>query len=330
MTASSLDVSNLLLGLLEAGDTSRAVALDTETVSASGHSEEAHLAPVGTPRVTADPVLLVGLLISAPADNSDLVVDGREELELGVDTTIVLVEGVGGLDTAGDGTVLHDLGLHLGGAGKAVVVRSVVLLVVNSPTLVLAGLALRARRPGAVLALVDGLAVEGGGVLGDVLLARRVRDTLLVGELVDTTGVATLARATGTAVDDDLGVEADGSGVLVTEKDVESIGEGRGGTLSPAGAAVDGDVLVLVPGKEVGTVDVSPVPAAGEVLLSDLLPGVGLEGLLTTGEGGLGNSAATLVLKQNAIEQGMRTLREDGIRSIFDGESTVDEVLKYT
>ena len=40
--------------------------------------------------------------------------------------------------------------------------------------------------------------------------------------------------------------------------------------------------------------------------------------------------AATLVLKQNAIEQGMRTLREDGIRSIFDGESTVDEVLKYT
>ena len=40
--------------------------------------------------------------------------------------------------------------------------------------------------------------------------------------------------------------------------------------------------------------------------------------------------AATLVLRQKAIEQGMRTLREDGLRSIFDGESTVEEVLKYT
>ena len=44
----------------------------------------------------------------------------------------------------------------------------------------------------------------------------------------------------------------------------------------------------------------------------------------------INSGAATLVIKQNAIEQGMRTLREDGIRSIFDGESTVDEVLKYT
>jgi type II secretory ATPase GspE/PulE/Tfp pilus assembly ATPase PilB-like protein len=26
----------------------------------------------------------------------------------------------------------------------------------------------------------------------------------------------------------------------------------------------------------------------------------------------------------------MRTLREDGIRSILDGETTVEEVLKYT
>lgn len=40
--------------------------------------------------------------------------------------------------------------------------------------------------------------------------------------------------------------------------------------------------------------------------------------------------APTLVLKQKAIEQGMRTLREDGIRAIFDGASTIEEVLKYT
>ena len=44
----------------------------------------------------------------------------------------------------------------------------------------------------------------------------------------------------------------------------------------------------------------------------------------------INSGAATLVLRQKAIEQGMRTLREDGVRSIFDGESTVEEVLKYT
>ena len=40
--------------------------------------------------------------------------------------------------------------------------------------------------------------------------------------------------------------------------------------------------------------------------------------------------APTVVLKQKAIELGMVTLRQDGIRSIFDGDTTVEEVLKYT
>jgi len=40
--------------------------------------------------------------------------------------------------------------------------------------------------------------------------------------------------------------------------------------------------------------------------------------------------APTVVIRQKAIEQGMVTLREDGLRSIFDGETTVEEVLKYT
>jgi len=44
----------------------------------------------------------------------------------------------------------------------------------------------------------------------------------------------------------------------------------------------------------------------------------------------INSGAATLVLRQSAIEQGMRSLRDDGLRSIFDGESTVEEVLKYT
>jgi type IV pilus assembly protein PilB len=40
--------------------------------------------------------------------------------------------------------------------------------------------------------------------------------------------------------------------------------------------------------------------------------------------------APTLTLKEKAIELGMVTLRQDGLRSIFAGDTTVDEVLKYT
>ena len=36
------------------------------------------------------------------------------------------------------------------------------------------------------------------------------------------------------------------------------------------------------------------------------------------------------VIRAKALELGMRTLREDGVRSILNGETTVEEVLKYT
>jgi type IV pilus assembly protein PilB len=38
----------------------------------------------------------------------------------------------------------------------------------------------------------------------------------------------------------------------------------------------------------------------------------------------------TVTLKQKAIELGMVTLRQDGLRSIFAGDTTIEEVLKYT
>jgi len=40
--------------------------------------------------------------------------------------------------------------------------------------------------------------------------------------------------------------------------------------------------------------------------------------------------APSVVLKQKAIELGMMTLREDGLRSVYDGETTIEEILKYT
>jgi type IV pilus assembly protein PilB len=40
--------------------------------------------------------------------------------------------------------------------------------------------------------------------------------------------------------------------------------------------------------------------------------------------------APTVTIKQKAIELGMITLRQDGLRSIFDGDTTIEEVLRYT
>jgi type IV pilus assembly protein PilB len=40
--------------------------------------------------------------------------------------------------------------------------------------------------------------------------------------------------------------------------------------------------------------------------------------------------APTIVVRQRAVELGMVTLREDGLRSIFDGDTTIEEVVKYT
>jgi type IV pilus assembly protein PilB len=40
--------------------------------------------------------------------------------------------------------------------------------------------------------------------------------------------------------------------------------------------------------------------------------------------------APSVVIKQKAVELGMNTLREDGLRNIYMGTTTIEEVLKYT
>jgi len=40
--------------------------------------------------------------------------------------------------------------------------------------------------------------------------------------------------------------------------------------------------------------------------------------------------APTVVVRQKAVESGMVTLRDDGLRGIFDGDTTIEEVVKYT
>ena len=146
---------------------------------------------------------------------------------------VVCLEAVGGLDTAANWSVLVELGLHLGNTLDSSVGRNVVFLVVDGPALVEASLSGWAWWPGAVSADVNGLTgmVE---VVGDVLLAGRVWDTMVVGILEDVDWVSTVASAASLAVNHHLGVQSDWGRGFITEHDVESVSEGRGGSLGPA------------------------------------------------------------------------------------------------
>lgn len=44
----------------------------------------------------------------------------------------------------------------------------------------------------------------------------------------------------------------------------------------------------------------------------------------------INEKAPTVVIRQKAVELGMVTLREDGLRGIFEGDTTIEEVVKYT
>jgi type IV pilus assembly protein PilB len=59
----------------------------------------------------------------------------------------------------------------------------------------------------------------------------------------------------------------------------------------------------------------------------------GIFELLTMSEpvrGLINERQPAVVLRQKAVELGMTTLREDGLRNIFDGDTTIEEIVKYT
>jgi len=124
-------------------------------------------------------------------------------------------------------------------------------------------------------------------VVGSVLHARSADETSGVGVGVDATGVTSIARATSLGVDDDLSVDGDGGNSLQLVKDVKSISNGGGRSLSPARPAVLGNVLVLVPGEVVNSVHVSPVDFGGNVSGTEFFPSVsgGLDSTLDVERG---------------------------------------------
>jgi len=149
--------------------TGSAIRGDAKIVSViHGHLEEAILSPVGTPGVSSDPVALtIGIL--APSNNGDLVVDLWEPVMLRENTSGIVLELISGINTAGDWSMGHDLLLHLVSSIETIVILHEIVVVLDSPAFVLAGLSNWAWWPGAVLA--SSLRVAAS-INSNVLLAR--------------------------------------------------------------------------------------------------------------------------------------------------------------
>lgn len=98
------------------GNTPSAFRFDLEIVSSHSDSEESVFAPVGSPRVSSDPVLFGAF--DAPSDDGDFVVN-VDERPFREDTTGVGFELFGDSDTAGNRSSLVDFSFHLSDAADS-------------------------------------------------------------------------------------------------------------------------------------------------------------------------------------------------------------------
>mmetsp|Transcript_14441 Transcript_14441/g.22391 ORF Transcript_14441/g.22391 Transcript_14441/m.22391 type:complete len:297 (-) Transcript_14441:30-920(-) len=251
-----------------------AVSLDGDVVGASHDSEKTVLTPVGSPGVSDGPELLA--VFNTPSDDGDIVDDVDVAGGVLVDTSGVVLEGVGHGDTASDGASLVDFLHHLVlTSDLTVLLGSVDLVLVGGEAVLLARGAVLAHDDGGALltVIVASGSVDGASLIGDVVAVHPLEGVV---------GLATVAAIILGAGDEDLGGDVD-IGPLGVSGDLNSIGESGGGGVSPAGSAVGGDVLVSQVSEVVGAVHVVPDPLVGEVV--DGLEGSLDESFLRSGGG---------------------------------------------
>ena len=229
-----------------------AVLLDPEGILASLYLEVALVGPVFTPRVSDQPV--INSIHDAIAYNRDNVVNFTLIVTL-EDTVAFEVLKRTSVDSTGDRTIvehfLEDVGRVFG--DKSAVVEDLVLVMVPRETATLGVTLLADVQRSAGLALLVGKGFVGGASL--------IGDAVLVDVLVGIQRVSSMAAVVSPfTVEKHLGRYVD-FGEDGLSLDVDSVREGGGGCLGPAGPAVLGDVLVLELGKVVDSIDIAPCEA---------------------------------------------------------------------
>jgi len=82
---------------------------------------------------------------------------------------------------------------------------------------------------------------------------------VVVSIFIDQCRVATVTTAASLTVNNSLSIKTNRGSTIQVIQNVESVCKSRGCTLSPAGATIARDVLVLVPRHVVTTVHISPI-----------------------------------------------------------------------
>lgn len=249
-----------------------AVVLDAEVVDASDQPECSVFSPVGAPGVPYDPVF--DSIFFSPASDADIVILLDPSGVIDEDASGVVPESIGDCQRAGDGSSLVNLVDHrcfsLHGAEF---IDSVDLGPLLRP----------ASLPGEAVLALDLVTAAHSVIMTEGLVGRAglISDVVVVDPLVRVFGIASAAAIVIGAGDEHLGSEVD-IGPLGLPPDFDAVGEGGGGCEGPAGATVNGDVLVALDSEVVGSVDVAPPEGFGELLEGKRLDGAehaGLEGL---------------------------------------------------
>ena len=120
---------------------------------------------------------------------------------------IVTFKGFSGMDSTSNRSIFLEFGLHLIGSFNRVVLADVVVVgLLNGGAPVKSRLTLGWRRPSAVAANVKVGAHVALEVVSGVLLARRVRNAVLVGKLIHTARISTVTGTTSLAIHDNLSI----------------------------------------------------------------------------------------------------------------------------
>lgn len=214
---------------------------------------EAILAPFSAPTVSDNPVLR-SVVCHAPAHNADSMVVPHLLQVLSVDTAgVLLFQKFRGKNAACHRASVVHLGFYF-------VVGVEVSKLGNSEALVVLNVEAIVRPAGETLVLSHTLLVEC-----PVVVAAFLRDALLVSVPQRANFVASIAVASLAARYDILHRQQR-CGPCPSSSDVVTVGQGRGGRKCPAGAAVDGDVLVASVRQVVFPVHISPVPLCRQLV----------------------------------------------------------------
>ena len=252
-----LIVSGLVGELVGPGvdwDSELALTLDGDVVHASHHSEESVLSPVGSPRVSNEPVL--GSVLNSVSNHGNVVDNVQVSSGVVEDSASVLLESIRDGNSAGNGSSVVDFLHHGLFANDVAVLGNLVdgVLVGHEAGLVRV----------AVLALHDGGALQAVVVASSLVSgAGFVGDFVVVDPLEGVEGVSSMAAEVWVfARDQNLRRKVD-FGPLGLPHDLDSVRKRGSCGLSPAGAAVFGQVLLSHGGQVVDSVHVVPSVLGG-------------------------------------------------------------------